>query len=99
MVDNLNGKMNFVKACFDTVYFLNEDKRQDQLDKLLKGKSIKKRKPLRKIFPNTPKKDDNPFKGNNLNSKQRWDNPFIEAKYMKINQSIKISSCRGSIAL
>ena len=42
----------------------------------------------------TAKKDDNPFKSS-LNPKSRKDNPFIEAKYMKINRSIK-SSVRDS---
>lgn len=27
MVDGVSEKCNFVMACFDTVYFLNEDKR------------------------------------------------------------------------
>ena len=28
IVDDIGKKMSFVKACFDTMYFLNEDKRK-----------------------------------------------------------------------
>ena len=80
--------MSFVKACFDTMYFLNEDKREEQLKEMLKGKGVKLRKPDKK--PKKQFKNDNPFRYS-FKEKQKFDNPFLEAKYIKINQSIQSS--------
>ena len=52
--------MIFVKACFDTMYFLNQDNREQQLKKMLKAKGVKLRKPDKK--PKKQYKEDNPFR-------------------------------------
>ena len=60
LVDDIGSKMNFVKACFDTMYFLNEDNREEQLKSMLKGKGVKLRKSDKK--PKKQYKEDNPFR-------------------------------------